>query len=299
MNIKIALQQGPVNMNIAKPQLEAGIPHIDDYKSLIQTSFFRDMETYSNAFLQKNFSLQDHYKWVKDPFHQWSRQWEYPFVFQSVMEHLDSRHSVQPPLRILDAGSGITFFPYYLAHKLRNADITCCDSDGALAPLFDRVTQSERTDGKVKFTKADLMALPFENDSMDVIYCISVLEHTRSYSRILDDFLRILRPEGCLVLTFDIGLDGVSDISPDSAGALLNEINRRFASLHGVRDMEIDAARSLTSSHVTRLDNRLAPWKFPRLSLIKAALRARRLPTSLGKNLAVFCNAYTKPGVRI
>lgn len=282
-------------MNIATPLLEAGIPRIEDYKKLIQTSFFRDMETYSNAFLQENMFLQDHYKWVKDPLHQWSRQWEYPYVYRSVMEYLNTRRTLHSPVKLLDAGSGVTFFPYYLASTIRNLDITCCDSDGALASLFDRVNQSARVEGEVKFAKADLHALPFKDGSVDVVYCISVLEHTRRYSRILDDFLRILRPGGCLVLTFDIGLDGVSDIAPESARVLLDEIDRKFACVHDGRDIEINAAGSLTSRYVTQIDSRLAPWQFPRLSLVKATLRAKRIPTSLGKNLTVYCNAFIKP----
>jgi ubiquinone/menaquinone biosynthesis C-methylase UbiE len=282
-------------MNIAMPLLDAGIPRIEDYKKLIQTSFFRDMETYSNTFLQENVFLQDHYKWVKDPLHQWSRQWEYLYVYRSVMEYLNARHTLHSPVKILDAGSGVTFFPYYLASTIRNLDITCCDSDGALAPLFDRVNQLARVEGEVKFVKADLHALPIKDDSIDVVYCISVLEHTRGYSRILDDFLRILRPGGCLMLTFDIGLDGVSEIAPESARVLLDEINRKFACVHDGRGIEVDAADSLTSRYVTQLDSRLAPWRFPRLSLIKAALRAKRMPTSLGKILTVYCNAFIKP----
>lgn len=286
-------------MNITTPLLEAGIPRIEFYKELIQTSFFQDMETYSNAFLHENVFLLDHYKWVKDPLHQWSRQWEYPYVYRSVMEYLNTRHLLHSPVKMLDAGSGVTFFPYYLGSTVRNLNITCCDSDGALAPLFDRVNQSVRVEGEVKFVKADLHALPFKDDSIDVVYCISVLEHTRSYSRILDDFLRILRPGGCLVLTFDIGLDGVSDIAPESARVLLDEINRKFARMHNCRDIEIGAAGSLTSRYVTQFDSRLAPWRFPRLSLIKAALRAKRMPTSLGKNLTVYCNTFIKPASQV
>lgn len=283
-------------MNIVSPILEAGIPRIDDYKQLIETPLFRDMEAFSNSFLKKNAFLHDHYRWVKDPLHQWSRQWEYPYVYRSVREYLYTRRIRHSPAMILDAGSGITFFPYYLKSTVRDLDITCCDSDGALAPLFDQVNRSVETGGEVKFIEADMHTLPFKDDSMDVIYCISVLEHTRCYSLILDDFRRILRPGGCLVLTFDIGLDGVSDIAPESAHALLEEIDRKFTYVHDRRDIEIGASGNLSSRYATRLDHRLAPWRFPRLSLTKAALRARRVPTSLHKNLTVYCNTFIKPG---
>jgi len=286
-------------MSDVAPLLEAGIPRTGDYKHLLETSFFRTMETFSDAFLQKNAFLQHYYKWVKDPLHQWSRQWEYPYVYGSVKDYADNLPRPHPPIKVLDAGSGVTFFPYYLENNIESLVITCCDSDGTLAHLFDRVNQPAGAGREMKFVKADLHTLPCKNDSMDVVYCISVLEHTRSYSRILDEFRRILRPGGCLVLTFDIGLDGVSDIAPESARVLLGEVKRRFACVHDRMDVEAGTAGNLTSRYVIQLDSRMAPWRFPRLSLIKAAWRAKRIPTSLRKNLTVYCNTFVKPATQV
>lgn len=280
------------------PFLKAGIPAIEDYKRLLETPFFRTMETFSNAFVQKNAFLKSHYKWVDDPLHQWSRQWEYSYVYSSIKKYAADQTIPYSPIKVLDAGSGITFFPYYMANTIENLDITCCDSDGELAPLFDQVNQSTGVGERMKFVRTDLHTLPSEDNSMDAIYCISVLEHTRSYAKILDEFRRILRPEGCLVLTFDIGLDGVSDISPESARALLGEVKRRFACLNGGQDIESEMTDILTSRYATKLDSRLAPWRFPRLSLIKAALRAKRVPTCLGKNLTVYCGTFVKSARR-
>jgi ubiquinone/menaquinone biosynthesis C-methylase UbiE len=280
------------------PFLKAGIPNTGDYKHLLETSFFRTMETFSDAFVQKNTFLKNHYKWVDDPLHQWSRQWEYSYVYRSIKEYATTQAIPHSPIKVLDAGSGVTFFPYYMENSIGSLDITCCDSDGGLAPLFDRVNQSADVGGKVKFVKTDLHTLPFENDSINVVYCISVLEHTRNYARILDEFRRILRPEGCLVLTFDIGLDGVSEIAPESARALLGEVRQRFASPNNDQDIETRVASILTSRYATKLDSRLVPWRFPRLSLIKAALRAKRIPTCLGKNLTVYCDTFVKSASR-
>ena len=143
-------------MNILTSLLEAGIPGIDDYKQLIQTSLFRDMETFSNVFLRKNMFLHDHYKWVKDPLHQWSRQWEYPYVYQSIRGYVDTRRDPYSHIKVLDAGSGITFFPYYMEKTIQGLDITCCDSDGSLISLFDRVNRSANSEPKVKFVEADM-----------------------------------------------------------------------------------------------------------------------------------------------
>lgn len=280
------------------PFLKAGIPNTGDYKHLLETPFFRTMEAFSDAFLQKNSFLKDHYKWVDDPLHQWSRQWEYSFVYRSIKEYAAIQTVSHSPIKVLDAGSGVTFFPYYMENSIGDFDITCCDSDAGLAPLFERVNQSADMTDKVKFVKTDLHALPFEDDSMNVVYCISVLEHTRNYARILDEFHRVLLPGGCLVLTFDIGLDGVSDIAPESARTLLDEVRRRFSSPNIEQDIETRMPGILTSHHAIKLDSRLAPWRFPRLSLIKAAWRAKRIPACLGKNLTLYCDTFVKSAAR-
>ena len=64
----------------------------------------------------------------------------------------------------------------------------------------------------VEFVGADLRKLPQPGNHFDIIYCLSVLEHTRGYPEILLELRRVLRPGGTLVVTFDLSLDGDSDI---------------------------------------------------------------------------------------
>ena len=271
------------------PLLMSGIPRIAAYRELLEAPLFRAMESFSDEFLRRYAFVQDHYSWVKDPLHQWSRQWEYPFVYQAITS------AIQPGsrVRVLDAGSGITFFPYYLANTVKGSSITCCDSDASLQSLFEQVTEPA-----VRFIAADLHSLPFADGEFDVVYCVSVLEHTRSYARILDEFRRVLRPGGSLILTFDIGLDGVSDIALEPMRVLLGEVEKRFRCQGERAEVDIDHAEILTSRYARSLDAQLLPWRFPRLALLKAMLRAKRLPISLNKNLTVYCSIFVKPAVR-
>lgn len=281
-------------MKTVKPPMEAGVPGFEQYMGLLETSLFRDMEAFSHAFLGNNGFLRSHYKWVKDPLHQWSRQWEYPYVLLSITEYAALRGSAGTSIKVLDAGSGITFFPYYIMKSIPDLDITCCDSDGSLAALFDRVNRSMDPAQRVNFIEADMHAFPFDDESIDMIYCISVLEHTRNYTRILDEFQRVLRPSGCLALSFDVGLDGVSEIAPAAAKRLLDEVTQRFLCVHGCPEIQTGKEDMLTSKQVIQGDNHLSPWKFPRLALIKAALRTKRIPTCLNKNLTVYCETFVK-----
>ena len=272
-------------------KLPAGIPLNEDYRRLLKSTLFRDIETYSNAFLKAHSFIQKRYSWVKDPFHQWSRQWEYPFVFNSIRSYIAQQ--LQSGCRVLDAGSGITFFPYLLAEASNGPDVTCCDSDQTLAPLFEQVNRERKTEN-VHFDAVDLRNLPYGENSFDVVYCISVLEHTRDYADIVSEFARVIKPGGILVLSFDLALDGVSNITCQEAESLLSNVKVWF---QGVQDMHLcerDYSDAVTASGVGKLDSDLLPWKHPHLSLLKSVLASGRLPKSLEKNLTVYCDAFQK-----
>src|SRR5207249_243477 len=63
-----------------------GIPRIADYERTRSCEPFLGMERFSEAFLRGNGSRLASYRrrWVADPLHQWSRQWEYPYAFESL-----------------------------------------------------------------------------------------------------------------------------------------------------------------------------------------------------------------------
>ena len=179
-----------------KSILTEGIPLINNYLKLLESERFKSMEQFSNDFLSTNREILFNYvkKWAKDPFHQWSRQWEYPFVLNRIQQIIND----ESKNKILDAGSGVTFFPYYLKMKFKTSHIYCCDYDKMLAPIYEQINV-ERSEN-IGFSNADLRNLPYEDESFNVVYCISVLEHTDSYKQIIDEFFRILLPGGKLIV---------------------------------------------------------------------------------------------------
>jgi hypothetical protein len=98
----------------------SGVIPRDNYLRFVGSCLFRQMEDYSDTFLEKNAFFLNKYKkkWIFDPFHQWSRQWEYPYVFLKIKNYSTRSKS---KLNILDAGSGITFFPYYINSKINKS----------------------------------------------------------------------------------------------------------------------------------------------------------------------------------
>ena len=269
-------------------EIPSGIPDRSDYDAVTGSELFASMETFSGEFLAGHPVVQASYGWVADPLHQWSRQYEYPFVYKSVFEEIGKRQTVD----ILDAGSGATFFPFLLREKMRQGSVTCCDYDATLEPIFDAVNAERESD--VRFSQADLRRLPFADESFDVIYCVSVLEHTDQYEDIVREFHRVLRPQGVLVATFDIGLDGVSDISPAAARALHRCIESNLGPSDVADGAIVVGPSAITSAGLGAERPELLPWRYPLLSFVKAVWKRRTLPSRIGKNLTVLCARYFK-----
>lgn len=97
-------------MPLASLRLRDGVPLKHELDTVLRSEVFLEMEAYSEGFLERNRDVLAGYtaKWGADnPLHSWSRQWEYPYVFGKVAEVVRAH----PRARILDAGSGATFFP--------------------------------------------------------------------------------------------------------------------------------------------------------------------------------------------
>lgn len=246
--------------------LRTGIPKVAELDQLKQTDTYRRHTEFNRDFLARHHNALKQYgrHWGMDPFKLWSRRWEYPFAADRLL-----RFAEQNPgrtMRVMDAGSGVTYFPYLICSQLPTASFVCVDYDTTYAPLFDAINAAERTD-RVRFVQAALQKLPISDRELDAVVCISVLEHTDQYETILDEFLRVLRPGGAFVLTFDLSLDGKFTLPRPQAEKLLGVIQRKFlsdsdANLVAELDRMHDAG-NLTSDHVRATEPELLPWTAP------------------------------------
>ena len=289
------MQQIPTTAGPTVSLPPPGIPTIGIYSQILRSNLFREIETFSDAFLKTYDSgLRDYArKWVPDPLHQWSRQWEYPFVYAQIKEWLNQHphHEVT----ILDAGSGITFFPFYLASEFGFARILCCDQDASLEPTFASII--DRAGLPVGFSVADLHHLPYADASCDIVFSISVLEHTDAYERIFREFQRVLRPGGIVVLTFDISLDAGNEIADTKARQLLQTAQQSFSPIPQPLRLDARSDRSegeiLTTQYIKRVNKKLLPWKNSHLASLKNLLLSGS--QSSFPNLTVFCQVLQKP----
>lgn len=276
-------------------KIPPGIPFVKDYLSLIASEDYRTIETFSDLFLERHKAVFREYarKWLFDPFHTYNRQWEYPYVYQQIKGHLGSR---QPgKVDILDAGSGVTFFPYFVRETFKDAFVTCCDRDPGLQRLFERVKGDQ---DRIAFRVEDLRSFKLSDNSFDIIYCISVLEHTDRYEGIVKEFKRILRPGGILIITFDVSLKGKEDIPPEKAERLLGILSDYFQPADkGDSQAMGTAVRAdgiLTTDYIKGYKKELLPWKHPFLSLMKSALMRGYVPMGLMKSLTFYCATFRK-----
>ncbi|MDG6988694.1 MAG: class I SAM-dependent methyltransferase [Nitrososphaerota archaeon] len=199
-----------------------GVPNWSDFRALRRSQTLRILEEYSNEFLRANASVTNLYKWSLDPLHHWSRLWEYPYCWRILRAYSAGR-----TVRILDAGCGWTFFPYFLSAKLPRSTVVGCDSDSNLSQLFNYSNARMRC--TVDFDVESLEELAYPDASFDVVYCISVLEHLRERNKALGELKRVLRKGGLLLLTYDISPDGLSDIPIAEARQLLERLQKEFS----------------------------------------------------------------------
>jgi len=91
--------------------------------------------------------------------------------------------------KILDAGCGDRFFANNL--KKINENILC----------LDLVHADNNNDDKLPFCLGSISNLPLKDDSIDFIYCITVIQYIPDADRVINEFLRVLKPQGKLLIT--------------------------------------------------------------------------------------------------
>lgn len=118
------------------------------------------------------------------------------------VSHFDDtiRSLLRPPFRVLDAGCGGGLVSNALAELPDYTGIEGVDlSDPALQ--FAQRTATGRNLTHVKFRKASVYKLPFNDGDFDAVVMSDVLEHIHDLPRALSEVARVLRPGG--VLLFD------------------------------------------------------------------------------------------------
>lgn len=273
-------------------KLRSGIPLIADLSALQADPLYQTHVDFNKAFLENHGKALAGYgnHWGQNPFTMWSRRWEYPYVIQKVLDYAATRDP-NDALRMLDGGSGVTYVPYFLTEKLPNLSVICCDTDTSYVPMFDAIN-ANTAHKRVRFQEAMLQKLPFDDKTLDVVACISVLEHTDNYGQIVTEFARVLKPGGQLVVTFDLSLDGKFTLSRTTAAELLGTIEKHFdisnlSALPELARME-KTEPLLTTDYVKKTNPELLPWRYPLLKGVHDLVKGHGW-TGGFRSKAVYC----------
>jgi 2-polyprenyl-3-methyl-5-hydroxy-6-metoxy-1,4-benzoquinol methylase len=193
-----------------------------DYKDILQL-----LEKYQDAFLLQEYQFRSReYIWPRDPLHTWSRVWEYPYVYHHLKDWRSSL-SVDNLPRVVDVGSGVTFFPFSVARL--GCYVTCTDMDVICKRDLERAIQFVSvTPGQIDFRLTDGITLPFGDSEVDAVYCISVLEHAPNFEKTISEIARILKPGGLSLITIDIDLRGDFEIGVETHKRLKSGLCKYF-----------------------------------------------------------------------
>lgn len=231
-----------------------GIPAKLEVFNILKTELYKNQKKYNDLFLEKyhNELIDYKNKWVANPLWQWSRIYEYPFVESKIDHFIKNKKNI----KILDAGSGITFLPYKLSDKQEIKHIDCFDYDEELQKTYESIPNN-----KVRFVAGSLDKLDFEDNTFDIVYCISVLEHTDNYDKILNEFKRVIKNGGLLIITFDIGISINHKLNIENSNRLLSLIND-IIPIEDVQPLISKVLNSFwTTKKANKLDENLLPYR--------------------------------------
>jgi len=206
-----------INHNVDNIFNRSGLAALSDLGTPGYQSIFAQLEKEQETFLEKEAEFRSaDYKWPRDPLHNWSRAWEYPYAYYHLSKYLKTLPQNSRPV-VADVGSGVTFFPFSLA-KI-GYHVVCTDIDQICKRdlLLARKCVSH-SPGEVNFRLIEDSNLPFKDSECDVVYCISVLEHISAFEKTVTEIARILKPGGLCLITCDINLQTLNEDQLDVRG---------------------------------------------------------------------------------
>jgi SAM-dependent methyltransferase len=159
-----------------------------------------------------------------------------------------------PPTAIVEIGASVGWNGFALQHRWPNAIVSAIEpEDAALAVAAQIQLRDARR--QPTFLRGSAEQLPFPDQSIDVVTCLTVIEHVESPTRSIREMARVLRPGGMIFLEAPnyrwprephLGVWCVPELGKRSVAFA--------ASLQGVRDSQgfLDHLKFVTPATVQR-----------------------------------------------
>ena len=102
--------------------------------------------------------------------------------------------------RILDAGCGFGTTALVAAQAFPQSEVVGIDRSEPLLEWASQAAQAARLVGRVRFEKADVQHIPYDNDSFDAVINVQMLHIVEDPIAILNEMERVLAPAGFLLM---------------------------------------------------------------------------------------------------
>ena len=119
-------------------------------------------------------------------------------------DKLIQRSGIKEGMRVLEVGCGSGAFTTFVARAVdKKGKVYALDiEEKMLKQLKNKLLKSENRDIKnIELIHKSAYQLPFENNSLDLVYMITVLQEIPDRNRALGEVKRVLKPHGILAVT--------------------------------------------------------------------------------------------------
>jgi ubiquinone/menaquinone biosynthesis C-methylase UbiE len=116
-------------------------------------------------------------------------------------DEMPIRHGIEPGMVVLEVGPGNGTYTVATARRVGDGgQVITVDIE---PKMIERVKQKARVEGitNIEARVADVYELPFEEGVFDVVYMIAVIGEIPAPERAMQEFHRVLSPEGTLVFS--------------------------------------------------------------------------------------------------
>jgi ubiquinone/menaquinone biosynthesis C-methylase UbiE len=137
--------------------------------------------------------------------------------------------------RIIDVGCGFGAMNVVLAHRFVDSEIVGIDLSDPLLRLANRSAQAADLGDRVKFEKADVHQIPYDDDSFDVVINTNMVHLVDDPVQMLNELERILVPGGCLFIA-DIRRSWIGFLDKTFKSALMLDEARELLDQSNVRE---------------------------------------------------------------
>lgn len=123
--------------------------------------------------------------------------------------------------RVLDVGCGPGTTLLVLARNFPEADCTGIDTSEPLLELARQTAVTQGLQERVRFEQADAQAIPYPDDSFDVVISTGVVHQVADPVAMLEEIARVLTPDGMLYIA-DLRRSAVAGLFNDAARQALS-----------------------------------------------------------------------------